>query len=180
MKKFQVCRSLLLIAGLTGLSSAALAAESGNQTSIQRQMKSIDEDIERIDVVGQVPLSFYQLQAEKSELSFYDTLNSYVDNNDFKVSCNRRQKIGSHGKETKCYPQYFLNEMSQRTRDNLERGRLTAVLDKDIHTITRKKREESQKYIEELVEKHPELKAKLIDMATKQAKFQQQQAKLTD
>lgn len=180
MKKFQIYRSLLFIAGLTGLFSAALAAESENKTSLQKQIEMIDEDIERISVVGQIPLSFYRLQAEKSELSFYDTLNSYVDNDDFKVSCDRRKKTGSHGKETKCYPQYFLNEMALRTRDNLERGRMIMVRDEDIHTITRKKREESQKYIEELVEEHPALKAKLIEMATKQAKFQQQQAKLSD
>lgn len=166
----------ILITSISLFSPFALALSDQGSSDIQKHIKDIDREIERIEVVGKLPLQYFRMQMQKSELDFYAMFNALSEREEFKVRCNRVARTGSRIKQTECVPQYYLNEMARRSQDALQNsmnGSLQVPTHKDIGFYTKAKSEESQKYIAQLAEKHPEFKRKIIELGEKQALFEE-------
>lgn len=151
----------------------------------EQQVKQLDEEIERIEVTGDLSLYYFGQQARKSELDFYKTFNDLNDRKEFAIRCRGQAPTGSRIKKRFCQPQYKLDAMAHETQQALQKGVGSSFSDlqgvalptyKKIDVLTRDKQNESLIYLEELVEKHPELKQKLLTMVEKQALFEQKKA----
>lgn len=168
--------SLIATVGLALCAPSAIALSDGSSKDIQKHIKDIDQELERIEVVGKLPLQYFRMQMQKSELDFYAMFNALSEHEEFKVRCNRVARTGSRIKQTECVPQYYLNEMARRSQDALQNsmnGSLQVPTHKDIGFYTKAKSEESQKYIAQLAEKYPEFKRKIIEFGEKQALFEE-------
>ena len=163
---------------LLALSSFAVvtsvSAQNTSQGTSQEQSK---EDIERIGVTGSVPLLFYKDDMQAAELDFYEMFNALNDNKKYKVLCRKETRLGSRIKTRVCYPQYVLDRMAQETQDALSSGAGYPSL-QQIEFAVKDEREESMKYVEELVKSNPKLLEKLIQLNEKQALYAQKKAQV--
>lgn len=135
------------------------------------------EDIERIGITGSVPLLFYKDDMQAAELDFYEMFNALNDNKKYKVLCRKETRLGSRIKTRVCYPQYVLDRMAEETQDALSSGAGYPSL-QQIEFAVKDEREESMKYVEELVKSNPELLEKLIQLNEKQALYAQKKAQV--
>lgn len=153
--------------------SEEILSEETSPSEMREQMQKEmqQENVETIEVVGTKPLLFYKRQVELAELDFYDLFNAIADEDKFKVKCRKEARAGSRIKTTVCYPQYVLSRMAQETQDAISSGLPYPKLD-DIEFLVQREKEESMKYVEEIVTQNPKLLAKLIEMNEKQALYQ--------
>ena len=149
--------------------SKEILSEETSPSEMREQMR--EENVETIEVTGVKPLLYYKRQVELAELDFYDLFNAIADEDKFKVKCRKEARAGSRIKKTVCYPQYVLTRMAQETQDAISSGLPYPRLD-DIEFLVQREKEESMKYVEEIVSKNPKLLAKLIEMNEKQALYQ--------
>ena len=133
----------------------------------------IQDNLETIGIVSDVPMSYYRRQIEIAELDFYDLYNSLADESKYLMYCRREAKVGSKIKRMACYPQYFLEVYSQMSQDafastptdKLAMGIVynPPSLD-DIEFLTQRDKKKALKYVEDLVKEHPALLEKLLKM----------------
>ena len=124
--------------------------------------KELDEDYDVVTFYGTKPPGFYRRQFQLAELDFYKKFNDYVDVNKFRISCRKERPLGSRVGYTVCYPQYLLTRVARESNLARNAGLPLPSIDQVQRTATTE-REEFAKYSEELVKKHPELAAKLIE-----------------
>jgi hypothetical protein len=149
--------------------SEEILSEETSPTEMREQLMS--EEVEVIEVTGKVPLLYYKRQAELAELDFYDLFNTSATEKKFKVKCRKEARTGSRIKKTVCYPQYVLDKMAQETQNALSTGGRYPSLD-DIEFLVKKEKEESLKYVEQIVASNPKLKAQLVKMNEQKAIYE--------
>ncbi len=181
MKHQSVLQSIKL-ASIASLMSVGLIAHAANEPAQSEEILSEEtspsemraqlenENVETIEVTGTKPLLYYKRQVELAELDFYDLFNAIADEDKFKVKCRKEARAGSRIKTTVCYPQYVLTRMAQETQNALNSGLPYPNLD-DIEFLVENEKQESMKYVEEVVSSNPKLLAKLIEMNEKQALY---------
>ncbi|GAC16147.1 hypothetical protein [Aliiglaciecola lipolytica] len=136
----------------------------GSFAEQQTQDKEVQEDLEKVEVVGTTPLYYYRQQMVKTELDFYDAFNELVEDPKFKVKC-KRERVNGAARITQraCYPQYFLAKKSQLTEIAM---RANGILpsNEEIEMMVQPEKAESLAYAEKLIEENPQLKKRLMEM----------------
>ncbi|MFC3092875.1 hypothetical protein DRW07_01480 [Alteromonas sediminis] len=166
-----------LMSSLIALNAFASDATSQvqNEKALQSEQMQVNEelsheelaaelakDIEVIEVTGSRPLGYFKRKSQLAELEFYQAFNDYVDVDKFKVKCRKESPLGSRVQHTVCYPQYLLSKLAKDSNFALQAGlRTPSASETDI--VTTNEKAEFAKYSEELVKKHPELLAKLVE-----------------
>lgn len=165
LKTHAMTFSILLTLGVSlGIQAQAFQADSKKP------------EAEAIDVVGEKPLSFYRKSLHKAEDSFFGLMNSMVEDEDFKVSCETKLvQAFSRLKERVCEANFVSRIMAGETREQAETTRSNLP----SSTKLRKELEKAQReYVEIMVEKinsSPELLQAYQQMEL--AKQQYQRAK---
>lgn len=173
-KSIAVVLALSSFAVVNSVSASDNASQNSSQGTSQNNSK---EDIETIGITGSVPLLFYKDDMQAAELDFYEMFNALNDNKKYKVLCRKETRLGSRIKTRVCYPQYVLDRMAEETQDALSSGAGYPSL-QQIEFAVKDEREESMKYVEELVKSNPELLHKLIQLNEKQALYAQKKAQV--
>lgn len=168
----KLTKSIAVVLALSNF--AVVNSVSANDNASKNNSK---EDIERIGITGSVPLLFYKDDMQAAELDFYEMFNALNDNKKYKVLCRKETRLGSRIKTRVCYPQYVLDRMAEETQDALSSGAGYPSL-QQIEFAVKDEREESMKYVEELVKSNPELLEKLIQLNEKQALYAQKKAQV--
>lgn len=150
------------------------------------ELPAIQDNLETIGIVSDVPLLYYKRQIEIAELDFYDLYNSLADEKRYLMYCRREAKVGSKIKRMACYPQYFLEIYSQMSQDafaNTPTDKLAMgivynppSLD-DIEFLTQRDKKKALKYVADLVKEHPALLEKLLKMNKAIEVYEEQKAK---
>ena len=124
--------------------------------------QELEEDYDVITFYGTKPPGFYRRQSQLAELDFYKKFNDYVDVDKFRIRCRKESPIGSRVYQTVCYPQYLLTRVARESNFSRNAGLPLPTIDQ-VERLASSEKEEFAKYSEELVKKHPELAAKLIE-----------------
>lgn len=148
--------------------SDEILSEEVSPSEMREQMRN--EKVENIEVTGKKPLLYYKYQLERAELDFYELFNTLADEDKFKMRCRLEFRVGSRIKRRVCYPQYVLTRMAHETQDAISSGLPFPSLD-DIEFLVQREKEESMKYVEEVVSKNPKLLTKLLEMNDKRATY---------
>gem|GEM_PF-906806 len=135
-------------------------------------INEMKESAEKIEVVGQKPLLFFKQQMQMAELDFYSLFNAIATEEKFKVKCRQESRIGSRIKTTACYPQYVLDRMAIETQNALRSGAPFPSLS-DVEFLVQREKEDSLKYVEQVVSQNPDLLKKLVDMNEKKLQYNQ-------
>ncbi|MFA3793154.1 hypothetical protein AB6T38_18750 [Aliiglaciecola sp. SL4] len=162
-------KSLSMLVGLLIMALPSLAEQHSKD-------KELQEEVEKVEVVGTKPLYYYRQQMAKTELDFYDAFNDLVEDPKFKVKCKNIPREGA-GRITQraCYPQYFLARKSKLTEIAM-RARVALPSDDDVAMQVQQEKKASLAYAEKLIESNPELKQRLLEMyQAKQVYFSKQQ-----
>lgn len=170
------------IASLASLMSLGMTANAANyqteseeilseETSPSEMLKQMrEEKVENIEISGTKPLLFYKHQVERAELDFYELYNAIANEEKFKMRCRLEARNGSNIRMRVCYPQYVLTRMAHETQDALSSGLPFPRL-RDIEFLVEREKQESMKYVEEVVSKNPKLLAKLVEINEKRALY---------
>lgn len=179
---------LLLLASISFANSASLLSEPmQNVPETKQKPVEAEDEIEVIGVNNNFSLYYLRKQIEVAEIDFYDAFNALADNEKFKIKCSNQKATGSNIKTKVCHPQYVINRMAQEYQDawqiavsrtspgELPQGASFPTL-KGIEFGLKEEREASLKYVAALVEKHPELRAKLVTLNERQTILEQVKA----
>ena len=143
---------------------------------------SLSSNPEIISVTGDRPLSFFRKQFQTAELEFFDTLNSYIEKEEFKIECNYTGSSAKRLSLRTCEPKYVdvveaelvdfsLNAGSQRNIHQTWVERLPSK--RKVEQKLEKKRKEHLSLIRTLVIDNASLKLKLLNLNKAKDSFEQ-------
>ncbi len=159
---------------------AFLAALMVAPTMVQANPGKTSEDIEQVEVVGTKTLSYYRTQMENAEVAFYDEFNRHAKKSKYKVTCKDEPRPDSYRITQKaCYPQYFIEKKSDMVKKARQSG-APMPTNQEVEAVLKKEKDKSLQYAEKLVQKHPELKARLIEMYKSKQVFKKAEEALKD
>ncbi len=149
--------------------------ESFEEQSNEEIYDELKNDDEIITFIGTKPIGFYRRQSQLAELDFYNKFNDYVTENKFRIKCRKESPLGSRVQQTVCYPQWLLTAIARESNfsrtANLPLPTFKQVQDRNVDD-----KEAFAKYSEELVNTHPELKAKLIEFGKAKKAYDESKA----
>jgi hypothetical protein len=126
-------------------------------------------------------------QANEAEYDFYETFNQLAEEEKYKVRCRREKRTGTNISSVVCRPQYLIDRTSQVFQESLSlgisRGNLGQLKEgtmfgsvDNTDAYIKKENEAAMAYVSSLVEKHPVLREKLVNMNQKRALLEEAKA----
>lgn len=92
--------------------SLFIVASFGIQAEEKPSADTPSDDVEVIEVYGQVPLGTLKSMMKEAERNFMKSFNDYNDDPLFEFTCTRKAKTGSHIKKETCEPNYLTKARS--------------------------------------------------------------------
>lgn len=151
------------IVAATLFGSSVIHAQEGTQA---------EKEVEQIEVVGKKPLLYFRNQMMKAEMSFYDSVNDYIENPDFKMTCNReRTGEAMRIKADVCMPNYLRNRLAEETQAAINSGKPLPRLE-DVEVLVKDQQQKAMGAITKIVEQNPELLEKLVAMHNAKTEYE--------
>lgn len=157
---FSVCS---LVVGASNISSGILEQIS------QPTEQSVSLAVERIQVYGQRPLSFFRKELVNSEADFFALYNELADDDGFKVKCRHNKELGTNVRTRACLPNFVndikFNEAQQAADLAPPGGGVLAIINNrsaaQAKAAILKKQQEYLENLNQIASANPQLQEKL-------------------
>ena len=177
MKYLGSFSALLFMFFQANVSAQESSAILGHVTN-PNQQQSVEKAIERIEVYGQRPLSFFKRALRNSEEDFFSLYNSLTNDDDFKVSCEDKVYVGRKTKTRICAPAFQNRILFEARQDARLRGsrrnlfnNLTNISRAEIKESMLERQKDHIADMNKLAQQNPELLAKLEEWNAAQISY---------
>ena len=169
--KLSVCFSLLAV-------SSAYASQY-NQETTETEISTKNQSIEKIEVLGQRPVSYFKREMFRAQKLFLKNYNNLTTNSEFKTRCFHYMPKGTLLRQRTCEARFVRTKRAQLTQDAVRR-RLGFPSNAEIEASLRETQKEYKQDMIKVIIANPELRQHLSAYAASVALFRKKRQEKHD
>lgn len=170
MKKFSI---FVLLFSTVLLPAHSFAYQQGEQAEAQ--------SLERIEVLGERPVSYYKKQLKNAQRAFFDEYNNFAGEDDFKIECEFRKKSFSNYQTQECEPKFVSKLLFEGTQEAFSMGSRRDVEDmlaripskRKMELVIAQRRKQQLEDMAQQIQAHPSLLAAYQKMVFAKSSLEQ-------